>query len=291
MLFGNPYLSSIEEVRDPIPGGLDSSPPWTTNRYQSLEGNYTLWMPPNRPQARKVVWPWLSEAEALKISDAIRSTYAPGPVALYDRATYNLLGPQQARGRGATGNFSTNVSGGSFTNAANSVQEGQLSRRVFANNITSGSRIFLANPSWVGWPLGILTAADRGVYFAWANGGASLGTGGLIGVAGLDLLQSVQETISVACTTNNGVVSGTFTNTNIRFVRPFLQVGSSSTYNNAWVGEFLLRMGTTTAPPSFFSEGKGCPGYGVESFSDVVNVWPYRTISASLVEITQGTDI
>lgn len=287
MIFGDPYVT-ISLIRDPLPG-VDHSPPWNPSLYQSLEGAYTMWMPSYRSQARKLVWPWLSEAEADSISRAVRSVYAPGPIACYDPAANNLLGPAQAVGRGSTWMFGTDASGGSFSSdAAPSSSEGTINRKVKVSGLSVGTKVFWRNPSWHGFPIYRSTTAGRSFYFQWANG-PTLGTGGLIGVDGLNADGTIFETVSASATSNSGTVSGTLSATSI-FMRPYIKLGPAvSLAGPADVGIATFRIGTTVAS-SLSSEGVGCPGYGLQNFSDVYNMWPYRTIQASLVEVVKSFD-
>lgn len=287
MYLGDPYVSAVQIVRDPFPGSWDRSPSWTTSRFQSLEGNFVGWVPPRKPQSRKMSWPWLSESEAKEISRVIRGVEGPGPIACWDGSSDNLMFPEQARGIGDTGYWLSPNAGTILANMTPAPADGQRYRKVTIDDMPVSGELQWRHPTWGAFPICRTGAADRAVYFSWINGGFNLGSGGIVGLQGLDASFNVLETLSSSISGNSGSVSGTFaSNSLLTFVRPFVKMGSGTSFSSpAFVGESVLRIGTNASPSSALVEGVGCPAYMVESFSDVTNVWPNRTISASLVEV------
>lgn len=233
--------------------------------FASLSGGVTITRLATPPRRLTLSWTALLPEHARWLDALARRAHGPGPLAVLDPASDNLLETGQSLGR--TPRRIQLAGWGTLTEQA----DGTL---TVTDTRGDSSQLFYTPPYWAGWPVlpgvpvGFTTHLTRTVAGAqcvlefWDAGGAFLESAG----PAAPVLWAVPPAGAA-------------------FVVPKVRLPTLSTPTP--VGGALLRLGEPVDATEPFPVGDGCPAMTITDYADRPRL-PYRDLTLTLVEVRRA---
>lgn len=253
----------------------DRSAELNVTEFASLEGRITTVAAARTVRRLKLSWEWLEPEDAQHLTRLARrvngagmlgrNVYAPGPVALLDPASVNLLDPLQAAGQSGQrdGTDHWTVLSGAMTIGP------FIGDAVIGDCQDAATVVGWRHGVWPGWPV------MPGMEVSWL---LPPDWDGQLCTARLDWTDVDGQVLSTA-TAPGPLVTATAPD-QAAFVVP---AGGPGYVGMAGLGGACLTIGE---PPVAFALGDGCPAMSVTGFTDApAGRLPYRGIALDLVEV------
>ncbi|MFD4833747.1 hypothetical protein ACFWPV_28460 [Streptomyces uncialis] len=268
-------------MREIIDGAasFDRSPDLGVSEFRALDGGVTTWAPPVQPRRLKLQWASMELGDVDHLDRLARRLDAPGPVAVVDPLSRNLLSGAQGAGLGATAKWS--VSGSDIILYGGDIGP-HVPVTVSVESLhVDGADLYWNHPSWPGFPV------TPGMELTWWAYGLMQSTAA-ISAHRLEWITPTGTVLGTSASPGNGPMVEyvpLFTG----FVRPALRFSARGMWD---MGASVLAMGnkrpelnTAAQPPA----GEGCPSYSITGYSHEASPGDgrYRDIGLELVEVTR----
>ncbi|MBZ4319539.1 hypothetical protein [Streptomyces huiliensis] len=276
MWIGRP--GAMREITDGATS-YDRSPEISTTEFRALSGAVTTWTAPVLPRRLKIQWEALERPDYEVLDRLVRRLDGPGPVAVIDPLTRNLLGGAQSAGTGSLSAWSGNAKEMTLYGGAAPSDPVTVSVDTLPSN-------GLSDLNWIGsgWPYVPVTPGMTVTW--WVPGLIAAGAG----IARLCLFWHDRAT---------GYVSGQVgpperplvgaVPTRGAFVRPAVRFNKTGVWE---MGFSALTVGDTSAALLAGDRpyGEGTPPYSVTGYSHAATAGDgrYRDVSLDLVEVTSA---
>ncbi len=276
MWIGRP--GNLREIVDGATS-FDRSPDLGVSEFRSLAGGVTTWAPPVQPRRLKVKWSAMEAGDVSHLDRLARRIDAPGPVAVLDPLTRNLLGGHQAEGRGEPGkwawkNGELNMYGGQFG--------AHVENSVSVESVPAGGMAALAwrHPYWTGYPVA------PGMTLTWWAPGL-VANGAAVGQLVLAWYDAAGKALTGASSTTPAAPLVATVPTGAAFAVPAV----AFTARGVWaLGYSVLALGDVSAALLAGERpvGEGSPAYSITGYSHAPTAGDgrYRDIGLDLVEVT-----
>lgn len=258
---------------------FDRSPDLGVTEFRSLAGGITTWAPPVQPRRLKVKWAAMQSADVGHLDRLARRIDAPGPVAVLDPLTRNLIGGHQAEGRGDPGKWAWKSSevvmyGGQFG--------AHVENSVSVETVPSGGMTALAwrHPNWTGYPVA------PGMTLTWWAPGL-VANGAALGQLVIGWYDSAGKALTGTGSATPAAPLVATAPAGVAFAVPAV----GFTAKGVWpLGYSVLALGDVSAELVAGERpvGEGSPAYSVTGYSHLPmgGDGRYRDIGLELVEVT-----
>lgn len=246
---------------------FERAPDIAVSEFRALGGAVTTWAPPVQPRRMALSWSAMEPDDAAHVDRLARRIDGPGPVAVLDPLTRNLLGGTQALGQGAAQQWS--VSSGSV------LALGGTAPAVV--DAKAGAELAWAHPTWSGYPV------TPGMTIWWWAPAFAAVPGATLRLfwkdaAGIGKYVTAREA-------SKGPVGGSAP-AGMAFVSPLVGLAAAGLHAIGPAVLSIAQPSETDVPPL----GEGCPAMSITSYTHapMPGNGTYRDIGLTMVEVASS---
>lgn len=274
MWIGQP--GKLREITDGA-ASFDRSPDLGVTEFRALSGGVTTWAPPVQPRRLKVKWSAMERDDVTHLDRLARRVDYPGPVAVLDPLTRNLLASSQALGMGSPAQWLYN---------ANIILYGGSLGRYNTNSVSvesipasGNAELVWLHPYWTGYPV------TPGLTMTWWVPGL-IESGAAVSGWAIGWLDATLKQISVTSTAEVGTPLVRTVPDGAAFMLPAVRFSAKGIWP---IGNSVLTLGDASAALVSGDRpyGEGNPAYSITDYSHVPvpGRGEFRDIGLDLVEV------
>lgn len=246
---------------------FDRSPDIGATEFRALSGAVTTWSPPTVPRRMSLTWSGMDPDDASRIDRLARRVDGPGPIAVLDPLTRNLLGGTQSLGQGPARQWS--VSSGTL------LAPGGPASVV---NTKTDAELSWVHPAWPGFPV---TPGMTVWWWVPSFAGVAGATLRLLWHSATDDRRWVTSGDAAKGPLAGGVPAET------AYVTPMVGLAAPGTHVIGASVLSLYQPSDSAVPPL----GEGCPAMSITDYSHAAmpGNGTYRDVALTLVEVTNAS--